>query len=150
SWPIKRCAQSKSWCASQKRSARSSRATPSTSAYRSPPGYEWRCVNGSPMNENYEIPAENSDAQLVLTLKNFEDEVALRRERKIQSHPGGLIPFVRYFWNVIEPETKLVEGWLLDAIAEHLEAITLGKITRLLINVPPGSMKSLMTQVFWP
>src|SRR5262249_24705014 len=49
-----------------------------------------------------------------------------------------------------EPETRLVEGWLLDAIAEHLEAVTLGKITRLLINVPPGSMKSLMTQVFWP
>jgi predicted phage terminase large subunit-like protein len=42
-------------------------------------------------------------------------------------------------------------------IAEHLEAITDGVIledgsryNRLLINVPPGMMKSLLTNVFWP
>ena len=84
------------------------------------------------------------------SLQTLEDEMKLRRERKVQACIGGLVPFVRYFWSILEPETKLVEGWLLDAIAEHLEAVTLGKITRLLINVPPGSMKSLMTQVFWP
>lgn len=33
---------------------------------------------------------------------------------------------------------------------EHLEAVSAGDITRLLINVPPGSMKSLLTNVFWP
>jgi len=87
---------------------------------------------------------------LKTAFKATEDEVKIRLERKRQAQPGGLIPFVRYFWSVIEPETKLVEGWLLDAIAEHLEAVTLGKITRLLINVPPGSMKSLMVNVFWP
>ena len=32
--------------------------------------------------------------------------------------------FVRYFWAVIEPETKLVEGWVLYAICEHLEAVS--------------------------
>lgn len=77
-------------------------------------------------------------------------EKALRNEKRDHAKPGGLIPFVRYFWSVLEPDTKLVEGWLLDAIAEHLEAVTFGKITRLLINVPPGSMKSLMVNVFWP
>src|SRR5215475_3218538 len=84
------------------------------------------------------------------TLKVLEAEKAKRAAIKRQARPGGLIDFVRYFWPVIEPETKLVEGWLLEAICEHLEAVTLGKVTRLLINVPPGSMKSLMTQVFWP
>jgi predicted phage terminase large subunit-like protein len=83
-------------------------------------------------------------------LKLMQDELELRRERKKQSRPGGLIDFVRKFWNILEPETKLVEGWVLYAICEHLEAVTLGKITRLLINVPPGSMKSLMVNVFWP
>jgi hypothetical protein len=47
-------------------------------------------------------------------------------------------------------ELKLVEGWPLDAICLHLEAVTFGDINRLLINVPPGFMKSLLTDVFWP
>jgi len=63
---------------------------------------------------------------------------------------GGLISFVRYFWNILEPETPFVDGWPLWAMAEHLEATTEGKITRLLMNVPPGSMKSLLVNVFWP
>ena len=63
---------------------------------------------------------------------------------------GGLIAFVRYFWDILEPATPLVDGWPLWAICEHLEAVTAGKITRLLINVPPGFMKSLLTDVFWP
>jgi hypothetical protein len=53
--------------------------------------------------------------------------------------------------NVIPPPKRdLVEGWPLEAIAFHLEAITFGDINRLLINVPPGFMKSLMLNVFWP
>jgi predicted phage terminase large subunit-like protein len=63
---------------------------------------------------------------------------------------GGLINFVRLFWHVLEPETELIEGWPLEAICDHLEAVTFGKITRLLINVPPGFMKSLLVDVFWP
>ena len=35
-------------------------------------------------------------------------------------------------------------------MCEHLEAVTHGDIKRLLINVPPGFMKSLLTDVFWP
>jgi hypothetical protein len=45
---------------------------------------------------------------------------------------------------------KLVEGWPLETIIFHLEAITFGDINPLLINVPPGFMKSLMLNVFWP
>ncbi len=63
---------------------------------------------------------------------------------------GGLIAFVRYFWSVLEPETKFVDGWPLWAMCAHLEKVTEGKITRLLMNVSPGSMKSLLTDVFWP
>lgn len=63
---------------------------------------------------------------------------------------GGLIWFIRYFWHVLEPNTKLVEGWALHAICMHLEAVTRGEIKRLLINVPPGFAKSLIVNVFWP
>ena len=37
----------------------------------------------------------------------------------------------------------------MDAICAHLEAVTAGKINRLLINVPPGCSKSLLVSVFW-
>lgn len=63
---------------------------------------------------------------------------------------GGLIEFVRHFWPILEPGTTFRDGWALEAICEHLEAVTFGEVTRLLINVPPGFMKSLLTDVFWP
>ena len=77
-------------------------------------------------------------------------ELKLRLERDRQAQPGGLMHFVRYFWHVLEPNREFVDGWPLEAMALHLEAVTYGRITRLLINVPPGSMKSLLVNVFWP
>jgi predicted phage terminase large subunit-like protein len=87
-------------------------------------------------------------------------EIALRTERKRQSArgwidddgilQGGLMAFIRWHWHVLEPQTELQEGWPLYAVILHLEAVTFGEITRLLINVPPGFMKSLLTDVFWP
>ena len=61
-----------------------------------------------------------------------------------------LLAFVRHYWRVCDPEEPFVPGWPLEAIADHLMAVTDGSIKRLLINVMPGSTKSLMTDVFWP
>src|SRR5208282_4603199 len=72
------------------------------------------------------------------------DEWEMRQRRA--SHKverGGLIEFVRDFWEVLEPNIQLVEGWCLYAMCEHLEAVAFGEIKRLLINVSPGSMKAL-------
>lgn len=85
--------------------------------------------------------------------KTFGRKVAeyKRREaRKLQSQRGGLIHFVRYFWHVLEPERKLVEGWPLEALCEHYEAVAFGEVNRLLVNVPPGFMKSMLLNVFFP
>ena len=70
--------------------------------------------------------------------------------REKQSGEGGLLEFVKYFWHVLEPNTPLIDGWPLEAICEHLEAIAYGEIKRLLIVVPPGFCKSLLTDVFFP
>jgi hypothetical protein len=61
-----------------------------------------------------------------------------------------LIEFVRTYWHIVEPHEAFREGWAVEAMCDHLEAVTAGLITRLLINVPPGSMKSLLVNVFWP
>lgn len=62
----------------------------------------------------------------------------------------SLAAFAKRAWEILEPATKLQWGWALDLICLHLEAVTLGKSKRLLMNVPPGSMKSLLTGVIWP
>ncbi len=61
-----------------------------------------------------------------------------------------LSEFIRQAWRILEPETPYRHGWHVDAIAEHLEAVSRGEIRKLLINVPPGHMKSLSVCVFWP
>lgn len=58
--------------------------------------------------------------------------------------------FARRAWPILEPATPLKWGWVLDTMCEHLEAVSRGEIRRLLVNVPPGSMKSLLTGVIWP
>lgn len=74
------------------------------------------------------------------------DWLAIEREACRRS----LATFIRRAWAVLEPGQPYVHGWHVDAMAEHLEAVTTGQIRRLLINIPPGTMKSMMTSVFWP
>lgn len=79
----------------------------------------------------------------------LERQIALRREllrrqaKERHCRPGGLYEFVKYFWHVLEPKTPFVDGWAIQAICQHLEAVTYGHITRILINVPPGFSKAL-------
>ncbi|HEY7414673.1 MAG TPA: hypothetical protein VH593_05740, partial [Ktedonobacteraceae bacterium] len=58
--------------------------------------------------------------------------------------------FVKLAWPIIEPGTPFVPGWHLDAIAEHLQAVSEGHIKRLLINMPPRHGKSSLISVLWP
>lgn len=62
----------------------------------------------------------------------------------------SLYEYMKQAWPVLEPGVKFVDGWAVQAIAEHLQAVTEGQCTRLLINVPPGMSKSMLTNVFWP
>ncbi len=56
--------------------------------------------------------------------------------------------FMRQAWPVLEPSTRFVPGWHIDALCEFLQAVTLGQILRLLICLPPRHMKSLAL-VLW-
>ena len=63
---------------------------------------------------------------------------------------GSLLEFVKAGWHALEPGTKFLHGWAVEAMAEALERVTNGDIRRLLINVPPGCTKSMLVNVFWP
>lgn len=53
-------------------------------------------------------------------------------------------------WTVSEPGTPFIDNWHLEVIDEHLQAVTKGKIRRLMINIPPRTMKSTKVTVQWP
>lgn len=76
------------------------------------------------------------------------------RTRKITEDAEALTDdfaaFVREAWPILKPEVPYVHNWHIDATSEHLAAVSHGEIRRLIINLPPQSMKSLMTVVMWP
>jgi len=63
---------------------------------------------------------------------------------------GRFYDFVKMAWPLIEHGRPFVEGWHIEAMCDHLEAVFRGQIKRLVINVPPGSGKSIITSVLWP
>lgn len=64
-------------------------------------------------------------------------------------YEDDLYKFFEASWPIYDP-APFVGNWHLQAIAEHLQAVTEGKIRRLLINIPPRCSKTLLTQVAWP
>src|ERR1700688_880306 len=87
---------------------------------------------------------KSSSFASLLTRPCLRDEID--REMAMRS----LGEFVRQAWPIAEPSTPFVPGFHINAIIEHLEAVTRGEIRNLLINVPPRHMKSLLVSVFWP
>jgi predicted phage terminase large subunit-like protein len=69
--------------------------------------------------------------------------------------PEGLEPldfkhFVFQAWPILEPGRLFQSNWSIDAIIDHLSALAYGDIKKLVINVPPGAMKSLLSSVMLP
>lgn len=96
-------------------------------------------------SENSNDPWENEvcdagELAASVTLDEAEAELARR----------SLRDYIEQAWHVVEPSTPYVRGWHIEAICEHLEAVSRGEIRNLLINMPPRHMKSMTVSVFWP
>jgi predicted phage terminase large subunit-like protein len=78
----------------------------------------------------------------------LSDDEILSVEREYCAR--SLLNFVKRAWHILEPGVELKTGWAIEAVCDHLEAVTDNEINRLLINIPPGCMKSLLVCVFWP
>jgi phage terminase large subunit-like protein len=88
----------------------------------------------------------------MLNAATIRAEIERRERMKEQAAAAeeDLLAFVRMFWRSVEPETPLVEGWPLEAMADVLMSVTDGHLRRVLINIFPGAMKSLLLNVFFP
>lgn len=65
----------------------------------------------------------------------------------------SLYKFLRYAWPVIEPGNPLLDNWHLEYLCKHVQSVALrerGAPRNLVINIPPGTMKSLIVSVALP
>ena len=61
----------------------------------------------------------------------------------------NLYTFLKNAWRYIDSST-FTDGWPIEAVAEHLQAVADGEIKRLIINIPPRCAKSSLTSVAFP
>lgn len=74
------------------------------------------------------------------------NKIALERELCIRSFHY----FVKTAWSIVEPGKKFKNNWHIEEICRHLEAMHKGELTHLILNLPPGHMKTLLCGVFFP
>jgi predicted phage terminase large subunit-like protein len=60
---------------------------------------------------------------------------------------NDFVAFVERGFRELNPQTEFQHNWHIDVIAEALEQCRTGKLRRLIINVPPRSLKSHMTSI---
>lgn len=82
-------------------------------------------------------------------LAQVDPDVILDELDRLDSEES-LRDYIRHSWHVLEPGREFVGNWHIDCICDHLEAVTMGHISRILFNLPPGGMKSLGANAFWP
>ena len=89
-------------------------------------------------------------AQLAGEIATADLQATRDQADAIRSRCRTLAGFVKEAWHQLEPKNPLKWSWHLQAMCDHLEAITRGHLTPwLIINVPPGSSKSMIVSVMW-
>ena len=58
--------------------------------------------------------------------------------------------FAARCFHQLNPQAELAMNWHLEVIAAKLTAVRDGKIRRLIINLPPRHLKSLMASIAFP
>ena len=63
---------------------------------------------------------------------------------------NDFVSFIQKCVHLLLPKVSFLINWHIFAIAFHLELVRVGKIKRLIINLPPRSLKSIMSSVAFP
>src|SRR4051794_39586283 len=111
----------------------------------SPPSPRGSTLTQSSSNQ---LEPDELSRRLPLSLEAFRAEVRRRQaermaedarthKEELRERCRSLHAFVMAAWAVLEPETKFADNWHIRLLCDHLEAVTRGEITRLLINIWP-------------
>lgn len=58
--------------------------------------------------------------------------------------------FIQKTFHTINPSSEYFGNWHINLIAEYLKEVEKGNIKRLIINMPPRSLKSMCISIAWP
>jgi len=89
----------------------------------------------------------------VVDLRAVDREICLRQFRRFVPDAFEVVEGGDAHFSLVRAgkrSPKFIGGWHIDAIADHLQAVAEDQIKRLLINVPPGTSKSILACVLWP
>jgi hypothetical protein len=78
-----------------------------------------------------------------------EEPIDPALDEEIADLEDNLYEFVKAAWPAID-SSEFQPNWAIEALCEHLQAVTEGQISRLLVNFPPRCSKTLITSVCWP
>ena len=83
-------------------------------------------------------------------IKKFYNKSLTPTQLKNEILKNDLSAFIYKSFNTINQGVKYKHNWHIDLIAEYLQEIEKGKIKRLIINMPPRSLKSVCISVAFP
>src|SRR6202051_1672408 len=75
------------------------------------------------------------------TINNEDLQAFVRRDYTL---------FIERSFSELNPQTEYLHNWHIEVIAEALEKCRVGKLKRLIVNVPPRSLKSHMSSIAFP
>ena len=83
-------------------------------------------------------------------IKFLEDEIRfLQNQKQYIDASSSLYDFLKVGFDHCEPN-EFRDSRLVGALCEHLEAIMSGQIKRLIINISPRTIKTLLTGIYFP
>jgi predicted phage terminase large subunit-like protein len=75
--------------------------------------------------------------------------VLTQHEALLAALRADFLPFLRFAFGVVSPHDTYLYSWHLGTIAHHLGQVAAGASRRLVINMPPRSLKSISVSVAW-
>src|ERR1035438_3683491 len=104
---------------------------------------------------NLDLLSEQEQDELLLLLEGqahdktkTQEQRLLDKERKTLE--SSFSAFAKAAWEILEPGVPLCWSWHYDLIAEYLTLCKDKKLQRLIINIPPRTLKSTLITIIFP
>lgn len=93
------------------------------------------------------LPPREEWERIQEEIRRRAEDAQLQEEREL--YESSLYEFLRAAWRYVDP-ANWQDGWAIEAMAEHLEAVVSGDLRKLWINIPPRCSKSSLVSVAFP
>ena len=97
--------------------------------------------------------ADNINATEAIRIIKLRIDADRLRQAQAVARPtvrASLRDFAAEVWPIVASGRTLIPTWHVDALCEHLTALSDGRIRRLLVCLPPRMAKSVLCSIVWP